>query len=357
MEWRRMSIVPVPPSGTRAATVGERAAFVAAATGTAAEQLKPLPYVFASEVTGTVTTGELVEGLLAIGGMSVVYGESGSGKTYLALDIACRLALGKPWLGRRTRQGIVVYVAAEAGASILNRVLAFKRHHAVESLPLALVTCPVDLLDPMADTRRLITMTGAIQAERGEPVKLVIIDTLSRAMAGGNENAPDDMGALVMNSDRVRHQTCAHVLWVHHSGKDSAKGARGHSLLRAAADTEIEVGGRDGVHRVLVTKQRDGPGGAEFSFTLRPIVLGENEWGGLQVACVLEPGGAGACSAAEAHPAAQRLPHRAAGAARGHPRPRPAATCHQRHTTGQARGYRRALAAALLHDGNVGSGR
>jgi RecA-family ATPase len=51
-------------------------------------------------------------------------------------------------------------------------------------------------------------------------------------MAGGNENAPDDMGALVRNIDRLRAETGAAVLLVHHTGKDTSRGARGHSLAR-----------------------------------------------------------------------------------------------------------------------------
>jgi hypothetical protein len=73
------------------------------------------------------------------------------------------------------------------------------------------------------------------------PIRLVVVDTLSRAMAGGNENAPDDMSAFIRNIDRIRQETGAHVLIVHHCGKDAAKGARGHSCLRAATDTKIEL--------------------------------------------------------------------------------------------------------------------
>jgi hypothetical protein len=222
----------------------------------------------------------------------VIYGESSSGKTYFALDLACLVALGREWLNRRTRKGIVVYVAAEAGKSILNRILAFKRHYQIEDLAVALVTCPVDLLDPTADVQRLIALVKEIKRSHEEDVVLIIIDTLSRAMAGGNENAPEDMGAIVRNADRIRDQTGAHVGWVHHSGKDLTRGARGHSLLRAAVDTEIEVTAGDGVHRARITKQRDGPAGEEFVFKLLPIEVGQSCWESPLTACVVVPTGA-----------------------------------------------------------------
>ena len=69
-------------------------------------------------------------------------------------------------------------------------------------------------------------------------VALVVIDTLARAMTG-NENAPEDMGRFVAACGRIREACEGHVLIVHHCGKDQARGARGHSSLRAATDVEL----------------------------------------------------------------------------------------------------------------------
>lgn len=87
------------------------------------------------------------------------------------------------------------------------------------------------------------------------------------------------MGAFVRNIDVIRAATEAHVMVIHHSGKDQARGARGHSLLRAATDTEIEVkrierddGPVGGV--LTVTKQRDMEGEFRRAFTLRSVPLG-----------------------------------------------------------------------------------
>jgi hypothetical protein len=97
------------------------------------------------------------------------------------------------------------------------------------------------------------------------------------------------MGAAMKSADLLRGRTGAHVLLVHHTGKDAANGARGHSSLRAALDTEIEVTGTDGVRTAKVTKQRDLPTGAIFAFTLKPVVLGGNPTTGKDVtSCVVE---------------------------------------------------------------------
>jgi RecA-family ATPase len=87
----------------------------------------------------------------------------------------------------------------------------------------------------------LIDLIAEVARQTDKRVVLVVIDTLARAMAGGNENASEDMGAFVRNVDRVRSATSAHTMIVHHSGKNKAAGARGHSSLRAATDTEIEI--------------------------------------------------------------------------------------------------------------------
>ena len=154
---------------------------------------------------------------------------------------------------------------------------------------MAVVTVPVDLRDPNGDTRRIIAAIRSIERERGDPVLLCVVDTLSRAFGSGNENASEDMGALVRNSDLIRHETGANVLWVHHCGKDVAKGARGHSLLRAATDTEIEVTNRDGFVVAKITKQRDGHAGDELAAKLIAVEVGVSKWGTPTTACIVEP--------------------------------------------------------------------
>ena len=73
--------------------------------------------------------GGLVDGLLQRSGLSVIYGPTGSRKTFLALDIALSIARGVPWCGRDTEVGPVLYLAAEAGRTFQNRVYAYKLHH------------------------------------------------------------------------------------------------------------------------------------------------------------------------------------------------------------------------------------
>lgn len=244
-----------------------------------------LTYSAAADAALSNTNEPLIEDLLDRQAMSVLYGESNSGKTFVMLDIAFAVASGRPWAeDQKTRQGAVVYVAAEGGKGILKRIRALKaRYPEAGDIPLYVVPCPVDLLRPDADLKPLIAEIHTIAETYGVAIELVVIDTLSRAIAGGNENDSQDMGALVRHLDLLRAHTRAHVAVVHHTGKDKAKGARGHSLLRAATDTEIEIDER----RLTVTKQRDMEGGLALSFRLKPIDLGTDKEGRSLKSCTV----------------------------------------------------------------------
>jgi hypothetical protein len=257
----------------------------------------PLPMTWLRDVEANIDAADFVEDLLCEGQMSIVYGESGCGKTFFMTDLAFHVATGRPWRDRAVEKGGVIYVALEGGFGIANRLSALKAHHRIdpaEPIPFGVVPCAINLLDPAADTGKLIKLVKMAAAEIGEPIKLVVIDTLSRALFGGNENDSKDMGALVINADRIRQAAGSHVSFVHHSGKNRDLGARGHSLLRAATDTEIEVSREEGATFSVakVTKQREIESDGKFGFQLKTIDLGKNRRGKPVTSCVVEPVGA-----------------------------------------------------------------
>jgi hypothetical protein len=249
-----------------------------------------LKYFTFDEAVPDLDARDFVEGLLLEGAMSVVYGESNSGKTFWTTDLAIHVAAGRPWNGREVDLGGVLYLALEGGHGIKNRIAAFKIENDMEDarIPFGVVPVSLNLLDPNADADPVIKTVAALAAQFETPVKLIVVDTLSRAFSGGNENASEDMGALVTNGDKIRQLTKAHVLWIHHSGKDAAKGARGHSLLRAATDTEIEITAEGESRQADVRKQRDLPKGDVFNFKLKPVTLGQNRRDKDVTSCVIE---------------------------------------------------------------------
>ena len=138
------------------------------------------------------------------------------------------------------------------------------------------------------DVELLVAWAKAIEADLGEPIGMVVIDTLNRAMGGGNENSAEDMGAFLAAAAKLQKALGCLVLIVHHSGKDEAKGSRGHSSLLGAVDTELEVRREpQQPGNLKVTKQRDGDDGRRFGFGLQVVTIGEDEDGDQVTSCVI----------------------------------------------------------------------
>lgn len=235
----------------------------------------------AAEAAKSASNKPLIKGLIDQGAMSVGYGDSNVGKTFVFMDVAYHVAAGIDYGGMRTTQARVVYVAAEGGNGAKRRIQALKEKYGAPADPSAflLLPSPVDLRRPDADLNPFLEAVKAI----GAPVGLIIVDTLSRALAGGDENSSVDMGAIVKHFDVIRNATGAHLMIVHHTGKNKAAGARGHSLLRAATDTEIEV--EEGA--VTVTKQRDLDKSWTSAFALEVRTLGMDDDGDRITSCTV----------------------------------------------------------------------
>jgi hypothetical protein len=232
----------------------------------------------------------LVKKLLGSSALVVVFGAPGTGKTYWALHVSLHIAAGADCFGRRVRRCGVVYVAAEAGRGIENRIAAAKYEFKwPETMPFAAIVEPLNLCTGTEDTERLIATVLGFQLD-GFKAEFIVVDTLSRTMGGGSEDQSADMGAFVANIDRLRAATGATIMIVHHSGKEAARGARGHSLLRGAVDTEIEVS-RDadtGFCLAQVTKQREYPTEGKLYFSIRQVELGIDAEGDAVTACVID---------------------------------------------------------------------
>lgn len=248
-----------------------------------------LDVIFADELPGTFTPpDEIVEGILTAGDGSVLYGDSNSGKTFFVIDMACAVARGVPWMGRKTEAGLVIYLAAESPASVRSRIQAYQRHHGVRVPNFAIVQSPIDLFDGDADTDLLIQTVRQIESQKGQKARWIIGDTLARLSAGANENAGQDMGLVVRRFDRIRTKCKAHFLLIHHSGKNVAAGARGWSGMRAAVDTEIEITESPAGRCAEITKQRDlSTKGDRIGFRLDPVTMGLTKWGAPATSCVV----------------------------------------------------------------------
>ena len=246
------------------------------------------PIFWLKDAEPVLTSSYLIKGWLGRGQMSVVYGPSNVGKSFFCLDMALCVSASVEWQGSKVRGGPVLYLATEGGNAFQSRCVALRKQYGIFDAPLAVRPSPVDLLRPEADLASLIELCKQIEADKGEPLSMIVIDTLSRAMAGGDENGPTDMTSFIANADALRDVTGAHIMIVHHSGKDLSKAARGHSSLRAATDSEIELAVEGELRTATATKQRDLEPQEPFVFNLRVHELGKDEDGDAVTTCTIQ---------------------------------------------------------------------
>jgi hypothetical protein len=245
---------------------------------------KPLRFlpVPAAEFADGEPPGWIIKAVLPKGELVVLFGESGSGKSFVALDLCMSIARGEPWREHRTKQGQVVYIAAEGGGGFRKRLKAYAAHHEID-----LAGVPFDVIHGVPNfLQRADAVDVARSIAKGGPVSVVVVDTFAQVMPGANENASEDMGVALAHCRGIHRATGATIMLVHHSGKDTTKGARGWSGLRAAADAEIEVVRGPAGRAIRVTKQKDGDDMSLWGFDLKVIPLGLDEDGDTIDSCV-----------------------------------------------------------------------
>lgn len=215
----------------------------------------------------------------------VLFGSSGSGKSFLAIDLAAAIARGVPWRGNKTAKGRVLYIAAEGMGGIRKRIEAYCRHHeiAIDALDIDIIAASPNILEA-DDIKELVKSIRAFG-----PYDLVIIDTLAQVTPGANENAGEDMGLALANIKAVQRATHATVVVVHHAGKDLTRGSRGWSGIKAAAEAQLEVlrDEETGARQLRVDKMKDGEDGKRYGFRLETLVLAMDEDGDEVTSCAV----------------------------------------------------------------------
>lgn len=260
-----------------------------------------------------------VKGIIPQSGLAMILGEYQAGKSFAAIDLALHIAWGLSYMGRKVRQGGVVYIAAEGGLMMVHHRFNVAERElqgriAAENLarkdrgepplrraPIAILPQAPNL-SRTGDPRPLeATVEDAKQAIEagGFHMAAVVLDTLHVAMAGAEENSASDAGHVLapLRGIADRHETAA--ILVHHLGKDAERGSRGSNAFPAAMDAilEIRVPGHEGpkpkpasaIRTVTATKVRDADAGASFSFRLATVEVGRDEDGDPVVSCYVEP--------------------------------------------------------------------
>lgn len=224
-----------------------------------------------------------VRGVVPLEGIAAIYGPPACGKSFLALDLLGAIAAGRDWFGHRTTAAPVLYVGLEGEAGIAQRARAHQaRHGSADAMRFLLA--PLDLRQPQ-DRADIVQAARAAGLSGG----VLCIDTLAASAPGMDENASADMGEIIAGLKALQAELGGCVLAIHHTGKDSTKGLRGHSSLLGALDCAIEVTRTDERREWRIAKSKDGRDGEAHPFRLEVVDLGVDIDGEPVTSCVVAP--------------------------------------------------------------------
>ena len=214
----------------------------------------------------------IIKGWVPDLGVTMIYGESGGGKTFLALDIACHIAAGLDWHGHRTKKGISVYMAGEGNYGIRQRVASWCKAHNIDRLDNLLISNKaIDMDSPTASAQ----IIKAVRELTTEDAVQITIDTVNNHMSG-NENDAKDTRNMLNAVQIVGRALNSGMCLVHHTGNaiEAKNRARGSSAWKASMDSQILVSKKDGLIEVTCTKMKDTEEPQPFFGRLQSVDLG-----------------------------------------------------------------------------------
>jgi AAA domain-containing protein len=244
----------------------------------------------------------LVKGLLPFDGLAFIGGQSGAGKTFVAVDLAVSLTTQTAFFDRKVGERVgVVIVAGEGRGMLAARVEAARRHRASHEnkIPLAWEEGVPELMTD-ADIKKFAARLSIVGQKfrdcHGVRLGAVIIDTVVSTFDLDDEDHNSEVARTIRKMRELGKSCSALIIPVHHYGKNAATGLRGGSSWRAGADAVISVlADRDDTtgqvknHRLALAKARDGIEGPIAPFGLCWVELGVDEDGESFGTCVVEP--------------------------------------------------------------------
>jgi len=223
----------------------------------------------------------LIKPILPRGSLVELYGKSGNGKSFVALDWGLSLSAGLIQSSANPDPLHVIYICAEGGRGIKKRIKAWlARHPDANRSKFWFLPQPVNMLHD----KDVIDLGLAIQ-ELGGNIGLIVVDTLARCFGDGDENMTRDMNCFVGSCQSlIQWFPDSTVLVVHHTGKDAGRKDRGSTALRAASDTVIELQrSGNGPVTLKCEKQKDWEPFEDLRLRLDVIELEDGE-----TSCVVE---------------------------------------------------------------------
>jgi hypothetical protein len=193
------------------------------------------------EIMSNITEPDwLIDKCIERGTVTSIFGAAKSGKSFIAIDMACAVASGRTFYGYETKPATVLYLAGEGFTGVGRRIKSHEQHHdySLKNKPL-LVSNRGTRIGDNEDFKNLQEVCRNIEKEQGS-IGMIIVDTLARNY-GLNENSTEDMNKFIQHIDDLKEEFNASIIIVHHTGHGSGARSRGSSVLPAALDYEFKV--------------------------------------------------------------------------------------------------------------------
>lgn len=199
----------------------------------------------------------LLPGYLPAQGTGMLYGASGSYKSFVALDWACCLAFGVAgqW-GAPPVKHTVLYFAGEGPISTAKKRWPAWMEWQAQELRTDHRLIIKSRVPFFSDTEEWENVKADLAELKAKP-DLIVIDTLTRLNSGLDENSSKDMTLVTNFAEQLARYYECFVLVIHHTGKDENKGARGSSALYANIDVAISTKKVQDGTILQVRKQKD----------------------------------------------------------------------------------------------------
>ena len=218
----------------------------------------------------------IVADLIEKASLGLFFGDPGSGKSFIAVDLALSVATGTSFHGRAVMQGAVFYIAGEGHSGFTRRFAAWGHDRGVP-LKNALMfksNRAVQFLE-IKSARAVSTAVRELTEEHGQP-RLIIVDTLARNFGTGDENSTQDMSQFIAAIDNMKAEfPDSTVLIVHHSGHSDRQRARGAIALKGALDFEYRIEKKGDLVRMVNTNMKDAEPPKDLHLTLASVDLGD----------------------------------------------------------------------------------
>lgn len=195
----------------------------------------------------------LIAGLLLEQGINMLFGESQSGKTFLAIDLALCVATDRQWNGHHTEHGAIAYIAGEDALGVIQRKKVWKRHFGYASTPHFLVL-PDNV--PMLLPGELSELVKSLKT-LPQPLRLIVIDTLSCAMVGSDSDKTKDAVQFMEAVKHLRNLFGCAILLVHHKNKNGAE--LGNSSFRNGSDIMLDLSMDGDCVKIACEKVKNAP--------------------------------------------------------------------------------------------------